>query len=379
MNIINYLNKKRVKKKQLNNCKRTYKDLIKEPEIDRIINNMPSNLSQIEKAYYIYLELGKLIIEDTEFVFGDWKTKNETYYHNIDKEFIGICKSISELYVAILADDRIGIEAETVKQHPDHEISHVDAVLNINGRKYLANLIIDLSNIKYFRRTNGFGMDLYSEVDHPLIQMENEMYLIQLQEKYGEIDYLDRMELQEMDKKFNYSLFMPGFSKEDSRGIYTDDTIEIVKHELNNSEKFKEYVLKGKDVPKEEHFKYKLDFIFENKNRFAESNGDKGYLENIRYYNKLFRKFLTDDEYSRLQTYAAVVNGDLKNILSIIKVKPENGKNNLYYFYNQEEDIYEEKTPAEMNAIIDELDKNSLKIIGCLDRIEGTELEELEL
>ena len=379
MDIINYLNSKITKKKQLNNCKRIYNDLIKEPEIDSIINNMPSNLTQIEKAYYIYLELGKLITEDTEFVFGNRNSKKESYYYNIDKKFIGICKSISELYVAILADERVGIEAETVKQHPDYEISHVDTILKINGSNYLTNLIIDLSNIKYSRRTNGFCIDLEEEVCHPLLQMENEIYLAQLQKEYGEIDYLDTIDLQEMDKKLKYSFFMPDLMSDYRRGIYADDTIEILKYELRKDDKFKEYILKGKNVPMEEHLKYKLDFIFDNKDSFAEVKGRKDYLENIRYYNKLFRKFLNDDEYSRIQTYAAAINNDLRNIISIIKVKSHGKKSNIYYFYNKEQDKYEEKTPEEMKDIIDELNKYSLKIVGNLDRLEENEVEELEL
>lgn len=379
MEFFRNLNSKISKKKELNSIKQKYKNLIQAPEIDAILSNMPSNLTQIEKAYYIYLELGKLITEDTEFVFGNRKIKDKSYYYDIDKKYIGICKSISELYVAILADERVGIDAEIVKQHPDYEISHIDTILKINGRNYIANLIIDLSNIKFSRRTNGFGMDLYEEVNHPLLQMENELYLEYLQSKYGEIDYLDRTEIQELDKKLKYSFFMPQFMDAGRRGFYADDTIEIIKYELRDEEKFKKYVLKGKDIPKEEYFKHKLDFIIENKSSFAEFNGKRDYLENIRFYNKLFRNFLTEDEYSRIQTYAATINGDLRNIISIIKVKQENEKSNIYYFYNKIEDKYEEKTIEEMSRIIDKLKKEKLKIVGNLDSLEENELEDLEL
>ena len=34
-----------------------YSDLMNRTEIHNIINNMPENLSKIEKAYYIYIEL----------------------------------------------------------------------------------------------------------------------------------------------------------------------------------------------------------------------------------------------------------------------------------------------------------------------------------
>ena len=380
MDIINYFSNMMKKNKNLNsNPEKAYKKLIKESEIDNIINNMPQNLTQMEKAYYIYLELGKLITESTEFVFGDWKTKCEQYYQKIDEKFCGICKSISELYVAILADERVGVDAEIVKQFPDQEITHVDVILKIERKKYLVNLILDLMNIKFFRRTKGFAYDLCEEVPHPIWQEQNRDYYERLESVYGEIDYLDRKQLQEMDKKLNYSFFMPAFMDKESRGIYTDDTIEIIKYEMRNKEKFKEYVLKGKEVPEEEQLKYKLDFIFENKDMFAEEVGKKGYLENIRHYNKLFRSFLTQDEYSRVQTYAATVNNDLRNIISILKVKPPKSKNNLYYFYNAKEDKYEEKTTEQMKEIVDELGHNSMRIIGNLDRMVCSEIDELEL
>ena len=112
---------------------------------------------------------------------------------------------------------------------------------------------------------------------------------------------------------------------------------------------------------------------------FAEKDRKKGYLENIRHYNKLFRSFLTQDEYSRVQTYAATVNNDLRNIISILKVKPPKSKNNLYYFYNAKEDKYEEKTTEQMKEIVDELGHNSMRIIGNLDRMVCSEIDELEL
>lgn len=378
MDFFDYLSRK-MKKNKTHNYKRAYKKLIKETEINDIINNMPENLTQIEKAYYIYLELGKLITENTEFVFGDWKTKSEHYNDRIDEKFSGICKSISELYSTILADERIGIDCDVVKQYPDREITHVDNMLKIDGNNYLVNLIIDLSNIKFGKRTNGFAFDMEQELSIPILQAERELYYERLEEEYGEIYSLSNKEMQKMDKKLNYSFFLPEFMEDNSRGIYSDDTIEIIKYELRNKEKFNDYILKGKNVPDDEIIKYKLDFIFENKCCLVEDLGRKDYLENIRCYNKLFKSFLTDDEYSRVTTYAAVVNNDLKNIISILKVKQYDEADNLYYLYNKDQDKYEEKTPKEMKEFLKGLDKDSLKIIGNLDRRVRTEFDELEL
>ena len=55
-NFINKLKNKKQNQLLLDSPKNLYTNLINSSEIDTIINNMPQNISQIEKAYYIYLE-----------------------------------------------------------------------------------------------------------------------------------------------------------------------------------------------------------------------------------------------------------------------------------------------------------------------------------
>ena len=117
--------------------KNYYKDLIKENEIENIINNMPNGLSNMEKAYNIYIELGKKISESPRYIFSNLAKKEAIYFDKIDKEYFGICKSISELYVSILKDKRIRIPAYLVKQHLESEISHIDTVIKIDGKYFL--------------------------------------------------------------------------------------------------------------------------------------------------------------------------------------------------------------------------------------------------
>ncbi len=79
----------------LDSPKDLYSDLISKPEISNIINNMPENLSQIEKAYYLYIELGKIVTYNYKFyVLG---RNEEIYNSNVDDSYSGICKSLSEL------------------------------------------------------------------------------------------------------------------------------------------------------------------------------------------------------------------------------------------------------------------------------------------
>lgn len=377
-NFINKIKNEKQNQLLLDVPENTYTSLINSSQIDCIINNMPQNLSEIEKAYYIYLELGKIVSENPNFVFTDLKGKEKLYDDEIDSNYYGICKSISELYVSILRDKRIGISADLVKKQPESSISHIDAVLKINGNNYIVNLISDLSRIKTSRRVNSFCFDLNRSQNHPIIDEENELYLIRLENYYGKIDSLTREDIEQLDKKLGYSFFIPQLSNENERGFYTEDAIELLRKDMNNPDSFKKYVLQNKDVPQKEILKYKLDYIFENINKLTDYNSNMNYLENIRYYVYVAQKILSPKEGRRLQAYVAKVGDDLSNIISIIKVKSDN-KNNLYYVYSDKDNKYLYKTPEEMKNFIDNIDRDSLNIIGTFDRFNPRKIDELEL
>ena len=382
-NFINKLKNKKQNQLLLDSPKNLYTNLINSSEIDTIINNMPQNISQIEKAYYIYLELGKIVSESPQFVFTNREGKERHYNDVIDSKYYGICKSISELYVSILRDKRIGISADLVKKYPESPITHIDTILKIDGKNYITNLISDLSRIKTSRRVNSFCFDLSRPVNDPILKEENESYLKRLELYYGKIDSLTRRDIEELDKKLGYSFFIPKISKEDERGLYTEDTIELLKKDMNNPELFKKYVLHNKDVSEEELLKYKLDYIFENINKLTDYKGTMNYLENIRYYLYVAKNILSTEEGSRIQAYVATTGNDLSRIISILKVKPlkksDDKKNNIYYLYSAKDKKYVGKTLEEMKQFIDSIDKNSLQIIGTFDRYNPKETDELEL
>lgn len=382
-NFINKIKNKKPSQLLLKSPENLYTNLINSPTIDSIINNMPQNLSGIEKAYYIYLELGKILSESPQFVFTNKEGKEEHYNDVIDNDYYGICKSISELYVSILRDKRIGISADLVRKYPESSITHVDAILKINGKNYIANLISDLSRIKTSRRVNSFCFDLSRPVNNTTLKKDNESYLKMLEDYYGKIDSLTREDIERLDKKLGYSFFVPKISKDDERGLYTEDTIEFLRKDMNNPELFKKYVLHDREVPEEELLKYKLDFIFENINKLTDYNSTMNYLENIRYYLYVAKKILSPEEGSRIQAYVATVGDDLSNIISILKVKSlkqsEAKKDNFYYLYSSRDKKYVGKTWEELKEFIDSMGENSLHIIGTFDRFNPRESDELEL
>lgn len=360
-----------------------YKDLVASDKIESIISNMPSDLSNLEKAYYVYTELGKVVSENPEFVFTDRAGKETHYNDQMDTEFYGICKSISELYVSVLKDKRIGIEAELVKKSPQSPITHIDTVLKVDGKYYIANLISDLSKIKSSRRIDSFGAGLERFDRNPKMKEDYEEFVKKLEKRFGKFATLTREQREEMDAKLGYS-YLPQVSKDESnelsnRGLYTEDVIELLRKDMQNPESFKKYVLHDKDVPKEEHLKYKLKYIFDNINKYTDYTADMNYLENIRYYIYVAKKLLHSDELNRINTYVATIDDDKRNVVSIFKVSP-NEKDGLndYFMYSKEDKKYNEVSQIEMNDFLNSLSGRNVKIIGEFDRYRPMPLSELE-
>ena len=360
-----------------------YKDLVASDKIESIISNMPSDLSNLEKAYYVYTELGKVVSENPEFVFTDRAGKETHYNDQMDTEFYGICKSISELYVSVLKDKRIGIEAELVKKTPNSPITHVDTVLKVDGKYYIANLISDLSKIKSSRRIDSFGAGLERFDRNPKMKEDYEEFVKKLEKRFGKFATLTREQREEMDAKLGYS-YLPQVSKDESnelsnRGLYTEDVIELLRKDMQNPESFKKYVLHDKDVPKKEHLKYKLKYILDNINKYTDYTADMNYLENIRYYIYVAKKLLPSDELNRINTYVATIDDDKRNVVSIFKVSP-NEKDGLndYFMYSKEDKKYNEVSQMEMNDFLNSLSGRNVKIIGEFDRYRPMPLSELE-
>ena len=168
-----------------------------------------------------------------------------------------------------------------------------------------------------------------------------------------------------------------------NRLCYTEDTIELLRKDMNDPELFNKYVLNNNEVSEEELLKYKLDYIFENINKLTDYKGNMNYLENIRYYLYVAKKILSPEEGTRIQAYVATTKNDLSSLISILKVRPlkevDDKKNNIYYLYSTRDNKYIGKTPEEMKQFVDSIDKDSLHIIGTFDRFNPQEVTELEL
>lgn len=373
MKIVDWFRRIRLRKRLLiPSSNPDYEDSIKQVK-EKIINSMQSReFSKIEEAYYVYIELGKILSEDPINAFGEVEERRGLFNKKIGKELQGNCKAIAELYVSILGD--IGINSDLIKVN-ENPGAHVDAVLNIEGKNYITNLIGDLSRIKTAKRVNSFAFNLENNRNI----MYSPTYKDRVKKCYN-LSFLPREEIERMDKKLGYSYSNESEKDNNKRGIYTEDVFERIKQELADPEKFKKYVLKGReDVREEDIFKYKLEFLLENMDKFSTYNSNARYLENIRYYFYTLKKFFSEEEAKRINMYACVNNGDFSKIHSIVKLRPsEKSKGeNTYFAYNNTDRKYKEISREELKRFVDRA--KGLEIIGEIDNKEQIDIEELEL
>jgi len=348
-----------------------YTDSVKEIK-ERIINSIPEGLSELEKAYYIYLELGKDLYENPINMFGEREERIGLSNINIGDELHGNCKAIAELYATILKDKRVNIRADLMPINEKQKGSHVDAIIHADGKQYITNLISDVSRIKTARRVNSFGFELLGRENFSY----EEKYKARIRKHYKNFDFLTREQREMLDKKLGYS-YSPKIERgNNERGLYAEDVFEQVWIELQDSDNFKKYVLKGKEItPEDDVLKYKMQFLIENMDKFSTFNRDMRYLENIRYYFRTLKIFFSPEDAQRIKMYACAKNEDLSQIYSIIKVRSKNKEicENTYFLYDEKEKKYKEVKKEELQDFVKK--NKGLKIIGEIDRKQKEKLD----
>ena len=163
------------------------------------------------------------------------------------------------------------------------------------------------------------------------------------------------------------------------KNIYLSDTLIQLQREMNDDNLLKEYVFKGKDVPESERLIYKLDYLADNIDGIIDKQGRINYLDMIRMYMQVAGTVLKPEEFARLKSYTIARNGNPKDIVSIIKVKPfleESNGQNTYYMYSNESQKFQKKSKEEITDIIQN-DNN--KIVGTADRSNPINKDDIEL
>lgn len=297
-------------------------------ELKKFIKNN-RELSEVEKAFFLYVRLGNLYAENLEWEEADLDGKIKIYNTPVEeldkinkKRILGKCIHASNDFVTLLKS--IGINyVKLTPQTPMSPITHVDVIfMTSDGEKYLCNIIGDFMRINFGFIPRCFGIDVNRIPDYyrdykKIIKKENvvpiteekikSMYdlmvnplkglytndvLIKLKEELGLLGLL--IEYEEKVKNTNASRELTNEQYKDLKN-FIDKKISSARIDEFTGRKYnwfykeiseflnkvtmeqinelrKEFILSRK-IPlinglnyEESFFKFKLDFLFSNLN-----------------------------------------------------------------------------------------------------------------
>ena len=261
----------------------------KKIDLDELIIEMKrkfpgDTLSEFEKIRYLYIELGKLLSFDINYVSVHDRKSEDVYWRevnfdNIDRnEFI--CRQISDMYAELLK--RAGVSAESVWKPMlgddddfDPTFRHKYIVVKLSdGREFITDLVYDMPFVQ-----KGYGTMFFGTTEEELLP---------------NIQKIDSLEIEAADKKIGYS-FPKDLNK--TAYTYTDNFIQMLKADMQNEEHLRDYVAynfseeEARNLKKNSLIKYKFDIM----SRFF-TVSDMGFREGRMVLEKIFLDFFTEEE-----------------------------------------------------------------------------------
>lgn len=281
-------------------------DIVK--SANKIVEQIPDGFSEIEKARYVYIQLGRLFSFDEKYWLGNEKEKKKIYrksmnspidIRQIKKGHKAICVSISRTYQDLLA--QIGMESDVYKV--SDEDPHVFSRIKIDGKEYEADLQRDLKYIQSQRKTKHFGISMNEQVKS-----------------------IDEEKIEEIDKKIGYNYA----GEQDIAGM-----IESLRRELSG----------------EKELGIKLEKILSEANKPAEIK-DMGYIEKMAYYDWMMKNLLSDKERRKIKEIY-LRKRDEEEPKYAVCLSVDNSQNGYTRFlYKQDEEGYRKINEIQLMAEI---------------------------
>lgn len=263
------------------------------------------DISETEIIRYVYLDLGKKLSFNEEFLpFGNSRKKQNLYNYrsrNItDLEECmeskkAICKSISYILEYILKD--IGIDIKTVVDPNDaRNCPHTyNLITQKDGKEYVVDLQEDIYNIQSHSFTKNFGNS-----------KNNDGYII------------SRLEQEQMDRKNGYI---------DKNNYYSDDYLYLLKQNISFIDDFDD----------------KARFILENIDIY--DNPNMGYTDRQWHHKAILEEFFNRKEFNYQNNSGKIKMIDCykdlnneKHYINCISLQTKNGIE--IYLYNKKEYKY---------------------------------------
>lgn len=296
-----------------------------------IIEKMPKDLTDMEKARYIYLEVCRFFVYDPEYLIANNDRKAEIFGEDIDIESVlkneAVCSKISRAYMYLL--DYVGIKNNGIYISNNYE-GHLEVAAEINGKVYDMNPTADLMNVKLGYETKHFAENV-SFMSNP---------------KVRGFAFLKKKDLKAIDDKLGYTyrlndeyLKTHKISDFENYTVYMDEAETTIRHEFWDRKKVKDYIkskhpevsvdtLLNADITK-----YKMEFLVDYINNFAKD------LQKIDKRDLLER--LADNTIEKKGKAYEIFNGivDEKEAVSILRCNGLCGNEDVFYKIKDNSDI----------------------------------------
>lgn len=302
--------------------------------IKTIIEEMPKDLTDIEKLRYAYLRCGQILSYDRDYLYdkindnnGYEKYNKETNIfdlkiENSDNKIKGTCKQMSDIYVQTV-NNIFGKEIAKEIGYNEEEQDHVAVVAKLHGSYYFMDLYSDI-----YRIQKGFTTKYFAPSQKDLKKHRKRYYSIDKNLNRVKYETIPQKEMKKMDEKLGYVKF----------DMYMDDAIEKLREEMQDKESWKAYIEDYEKIKKKNKkdviSRWKIDFIF----RYIKNNiKDEDKLEEIeieKYIKKIYYSILTREEIKKNKLNTIHIHYNKK---PSVLFKVDNKKGKSYYIYNDDE------------------------------------------
>lgn len=154
-----------------------------------LIQTMPQNLTELEKARYLYIELCKTVTFSTTYQNTDLKTMSYLHNKKVDANNLESreinCRMWTQLYSQLL--NSVGIKNEVIDQSHQYVEFHINDEIWVADATY--GTYTDLARTKNDDQTVGFGLSMYQRIGRhspsPLYSEEAQQLIDKMDQKLG--------------------------------------------------------------------------------------------------------------------------------------------------------------------------------------------------
>ena len=294
-------------------------------------------------AYYIYRRMGQsYLYKEAYELIRNIKGKKEyeevvaIFQEGTNENGEALCTDMNKACVEFMKE--MGITAKYLAvEAKEKELYHADGCFEVNGVYYLFNLVPDLMRIQTGMRTRNFGIS-QQKLATRYKNAKSEQILKRMNEeiKGNNFTEIPSETIQEWDNEFGFTY----------KGLYTNDVLKMLRTECFDKEFMEDFFgTKKPDELVQRKFEFVMKYIGIIK---ANQNRKLGNVEATRYYLKLSESILSKQE---MNHYIELCIGFIeerkrRKAKNIAIIKKE--KENVYYLYNSDKQIYEKIEKEEL-------------------------------